>query len=206
MSTAIGDALFTKTQQRVLGLLYGKPDTRFYTNEIVRSAGMGRGTIARELERMTAAGILTATKTGNQLHYQANPKCTIHAELVSIARRLSRAEKIAPKKIAADKLLIGGEIEVSRRALRETAKRFHISRLSLFGSAARNELRPDSDIDLLVEFECGKAPSLGSMVDIQDAFSRLFKGRKVDVATRSILNNPYRKQHIEQDLEELYAA
>ena len=52
----------------------------------------------------------------------------------------------------------------------------------------------------------GKAPSLGSMVDIRDAFSRLFKGRKVDVATHSILNNPYRKQHIEKDLEELYAA
>lgn len=206
MSLTIGDALFTKTQQRVLGLLYGNPDQSFYTNEIVRSAGMGRGTVARELERMTAAGVLTATKTGNQMHYQANPKCPIHAELVSIARRLSRTEKIAPKNISADQLLIGGEVEVSRRALRETAKRYHISRLCLFGSAARGELRPDSDIDLLVEFERGQAPSLGNMVDIQDAFSRLFKGRKVDVATRSILKNPYRKQHIEKDLKELYAA
>ncbi len=46
-SISIGDALFTKTQQRVLGLLFGKPDQRFYANEIVRWAGMGRGTVRR---------------------------------------------------------------------------------------------------------------------------------------------------------------
>ena len=54
-STSIGDALFTKTQQRVLGLLYGKPDRRFYTNEIVRLADMGRGTVRRELERLVSS-------------------------------------------------------------------------------------------------------------------------------------------------------
>ena len=54
-STSIADALFTKTQQRVLGLLYGKPDRSFYTNEIVRWADMGRGTVRRELERLISA-------------------------------------------------------------------------------------------------------------------------------------------------------
>jgi predicted nucleotidyltransferase len=44
------------------------------------------------------------------------------------------------------------------------------------------------------------------MVEIQDAFSVLFGGRKVDVATPSILNNPYRRRAIEKDMEELYAA
>jgi predicted nucleotidyltransferase len=43
-------------------------------------------------------------------------------------------------------------------------------------------------------------------VEIQDAFEKLFHGRKVDVATPSILNNPYRKRAIEKDMEELYAA
>lgn len=41
VATSIGDALFTKTQQRVLGLLYGRPQQRFYTNEVVRWADMG---------------------------------------------------------------------------------------------------------------------------------------------------------------------
>ena len=76
----------------------------------------------------------------------------------------------------------------------------------LFGSAVRGNLKPDRDIDLLVEFENGGAPSLGGMVEIQEVFSELFGGRKVDVATPSILNNPYRKRAIEKDMEELYAA
>ena len=51
------------------------------------------------------------------------------------------------------KLLIGGKIEVSCAKLKELAQRYHIKRLALFGSAARGELEPDSDTDLLVEFE-----------------------------------------------------
>lgn len=105
-----------------------------------------------------------------------------------------------------DNLVIGREIKISRRALQDLAKKFHISRIFLFGSAVRRELGPDSDIDILVEFENDKTPSLGRMVDIQDAFSQLLNSRKVDVTTRSILNNPYRKQQIEKDLKELYPA
>ena len=103
-------------------------------------------------------------------------------------------------------LRIGGEVPVSRSALSALVKHYHIKRMALFGSAARGELTPASDIDLLVEFEKGKAPSLGGMVAINDAFSSLFGGRKVDIATPSILNNPYRRREIEKDMEVLYAA
>ena len=105
-----------------------------------------------------------------------------------------------------DVLKIGGEIPVSRRALLALVRRYHIKRLSLFGSAARGELTPASDIDFLVEFEKEQAPSLGGMVAVNEAFSALLGGRKVDVATTSILNNPYRRRAIEKDMEELYAA
>lgn len=105
-----------------------------------------------------------------------------------------------------NQLVIGQTITVSRAAVQDLAHRYHIRRLVLFGSAARDELRPDSDIDLLVEFEHGAAPSLGGVVEIQDAFSAVFGGRKVDVATPSILNNPYRRRAIEKDMVELYAA
>ena len=107
---------------------------------------------------------------------------------------------------ANDTVVIGNSIPVSGEMLRELAKRHHIRRLRLFGSAARGELRPDSDIDLLVEFEDGCAPSLGGMVEIQEAFAPLFGGRKVDMATDAILNNPYRRRAIEREMEELYAA
>lgn len=102
--------------------------------------------------------------------------------------------------------MIAESLVVPRAALRDLAQRYHIKRLALFGSAARGQLQPDSDIDLLVDFEKGKAPSLGGMVRLKDGFSALFGGRKVDVATPSILNNPYRQRAIEKDMKELYAA
>ena len=84
---SIGDALFTKTQQRVLGLLYGKPDKSFYTNEIMRWADMGRGTIRRELDRLVSAGLLSATRLGNQNHYQANQDNPVYTELLGIVKK-----------------------------------------------------------------------------------------------------------------------
>ena len=88
-TTTIGDALFTKRSKKVVGLLFGKPDKRFYTNEIMRWVDMGRGTVSRELEKLVAAEILFVTKTGNQNHYQANAKNPIYSELVSIVKKNS---------------------------------------------------------------------------------------------------------------------
>ena len=101
---------------------------------------------------------------------------------------------------------IGKDLCVARDELESLARRFHIRRASLFGSAARDELRPDSDIDLLVEFEPGQAPSLWAAQELQDGFSRLLGGRPVDIAPPEILRNPYRRRTIEPDLKILYEA
>ena len=106
----------------------------------------------------------------------------------------------------ADILLPGELASVSRIVLAELAEHYHIKQLILFGSAARGELTPSSDIDLLVEFEQGMVPSLGGIAVIKNAFSSLFGGRKVDIVTSAILNNPYRRREIEKDMELLYAA
>jgi predicted nucleotidyltransferase len=196
-ATSIGDALFTKTQQKVLGLLFGRPDRSFYTNEIMRLASIGRGTISRELDRLLAAELLTVSKQGNQNHYQANPDSPVYKQLRSIVSKTLDTN---------DKLEVAKTLDISRTVLKELIQSYHIHRLTLFGSAARGELTADSDIDLLIEFEKGKAPSLGGMVKLKDEFSTLFGGRKVDIATLAILNNPYRKRAIEKDMEELYAA
>ena len=79
-ATSIGDALFTKTQQRVLGLLYGQPDRSFFANEIMRQIDMGRGTVRRELGRLVDAGLLSVTRQGNQNHYQANPDNPVYQQ------------------------------------------------------------------------------------------------------------------------------
>jgi len=86
-STLIADILFTKIQQRVLVLLYGKPDSTFYTSEIMRYAGMGRGAISRELENLSSSGLLSVLRRGNQFHYQANKENPIYSELVKIIRK-----------------------------------------------------------------------------------------------------------------------
>lgn len=125
-----------------------------------------------------------------------------------LAQRLSSDDDSSNTMLKNDEehFVIGETVVVTRRALQEVVQRYHIRRLALFGSAARGKLGPNSDIDLLVEFETGKSPSLGGMVQLQDEFVRLFGERQVDIATPTILNNPYRRRAIERDMQELYAA
>jgi predicted nucleotidyltransferase len=122
----------------------------------------------------------------------------------TVARKRAGANGLAED--AQDTLVIGQQIEVSRAALHELAQRYHIRRLVLFGSAARDELKPDSDIDLMVEFKAGQAPSLWLVQDMHDEFSRLFGGRPVDIVPPEILLNPYRRKTIERDQTVLYDA
>ena len=81
-----------------------------------------------------------------------------------------------------------------------------IQNYALFGAAAGGEMTPDSDIDLLVEFSRDSKVSLFDMPAIQDAFSAVFGGRKVDIATPEILENPYRRKTILRDAKVLYVS
>ncbi len=83
-------------------------------------------------------------------------------------------------------------------------RRFGVRRLQMFGSSATGAETVDSDVDLLVEFVPGEAPGAFALVDLQDALSDLFGGRSVDLAFRSILNNPYRRRAIEPQLRPLF--
>jgi len=92
-----------------------------------------------------------------------------------------------------------------RKAIAEICKRYHVKKLGLFGSAARGELKPQSDIDLLAEFTPGKAPSISGLLKMQQDLTKLL-GRSIDLATPAILKNPFRRKTILRDLEDLYAA
>lgn len=126
----LGNALFTTTQQRVLGLMYARPDKSFYTKEILRLTGMGVATIKRELDRMLAVGILNMTRIGNQHHYQANPDCPIYSELIGIVKKTF------------------GIADVIRDTLIPLSEQVDLA--FIYGSIAKNEEIPGSDIDLLV--------------------------------------------------------
>ena len=83
-------------------------------------------------------------------------------------------------------------LSVDRAALAELCRRHHITRLALFGSVLRDDFRPDSDVDVMVEFEEGKTPGFG-IIGIQDELSVLFGGRRVDLVTQRGLNRHLRE-------------
>jgi predicted nucleotidyltransferase len=74
------------------------------------------------------------------------------------------------------------------QALARFCRRHHIIRLSLFGSAVRGELKPDSDMDFLVDYEEGHRPGLVALQQIQDELSGLCGGRRVDLVNPRRLN------------------
>jgi len=148
----LSDALFTETQQKVLGLLYGQPERSFYTKEILRLTGMGVATIKRELDRMLAAGVLQMTRIGNQHHYQANPQCPIYGELLGIVKKTF------------------GVTEAIRRALEPLAGK--IDRAFIFGSVASGKENAASDIDLLVIGEADFAEVVGALYPVQETLGR----------------------------------
>ena len=69
---SLADALFTKTQQRVLGVLFGQPERSFYASELIRDAGTGSGAAQRELKKLEGSGLISARRIGHLKHYQAN--------------------------------------------------------------------------------------------------------------------------------------
>ena len=69
---SLADALFTKTQQRVLRVLFGQPERSFYASELIRDAGTGSGAAQRELARLEHSDLIVTRRIGNQKHYQAN--------------------------------------------------------------------------------------------------------------------------------------
>ena len=85
--TNLSNALFTKTQQQILHLLFGQPEKSFYSKELVERAGIGTGTVHRELKKLSEAGLLTVKRIGNQKHFQANPSSPIFEELKGIVRK-----------------------------------------------------------------------------------------------------------------------
>jgi predicted nucleotidyltransferase len=129
-SIRLSDALFSKVQQRVLGLLFVNSDRSFYTNEIVRLVDSGMGVVQRELTRLTSSGLITALKIGNQRHYQADPTSPIFKELRSILLKTS------------------GLAYVLKTALLPVADSIEVA--FVFGSIAKGTDNAKSDIDLLV--------------------------------------------------------
>jgi predicted nucleotidyltransferase len=128
--SSLADALFSTTQQRVLGLLFGQPERSFYATELIGLAGAGSGAVQRELARLEQSGLATVRRLGTQKHYQANPESPLFNELSSIARKTV------------------GLAEPLREALAPLASR--VIAAFVYGSVAKRRDTAASDIDLMV--------------------------------------------------------
>ena len=89
-------------------------------------------------------------------------------------------------------------VRVPKRQLAAFCQRYHVKSLALFGSVLRDDFRPDSDIDVLVEFQPGKTPGLFTIVDMEDELSALFENRKVDLRTAQDLSRFFRDKVVRE--------
>ncbi len=126
----MADALFSRTKQRVMALLFGQPDRRFATMELIGLARSGSGAVQRELDRFVASGLVTVTLVGRQKLYGANHESPIYEQLRDIV------EKTA------------GIADVLRTALAPISAVLQFA--VLYGSVAKETDRATSDIDVLL--------------------------------------------------------
>lgn len=95
-------------------------------------------------------------------------------------------------------------VQIPQQQISEFCRRNAIQRLSLFGSFLREDFRPDSDIDVLVEFSPGRTPGLLQMAGMELELTRVL-GRKVDLRTPAELSRYFRDQVL-RTCEVQYAA
>lgn len=124
------DLLFGTYRQRVLTQLLLHPDDHYHVRELARLTGTMPGTLHKELSRLAEVGLLLREKQGNQLRYRANRDCPVYPELAGLFRKTS------------------GVVSVLADALQTLQPQPVIA--LVFGSLARGEENPGSDIDLLL--------------------------------------------------------
>jgi predicted nucleotidyltransferase len=127
---SVANALFSKVQQRVLALIFGRPERSFYMSEIVRNVSSGTGAVERELSRLQRSGLVSLERVGNQKHYRANRGSPVFGELQSLViKTVALTEPLG-------------------RALAP-----HVDQIKaafVFGSVAKGTDTAESDIDLIV--------------------------------------------------------
>ncbi len=99
--------------------------------------------------------------------------------------------------------LVTKRVDLRPEEIAELCKRHHVHRLALFGSVLRDDFGPDSDVDLLVEFEPGKTPGLaffGMEIELSEML-----GRRVDLNTAAFISRYFRDEVL-REAEDIYVA
>ena len=89
---------------------------------------------------------------------------------------------------------MNSQVSIPKDALAAFCRKHGIRRLSIFGSALREDFGPESDVDVLVEFEEGRVPGLFGFAGMELELSELFSGRKIDLRTPDDLSRYFRQE------------
>jgi predicted nucleotidyltransferase len=154
MGTAlpVADALFGKTRQAVLAMLFGNPGRAYYMREIVHGAKSGVSQVQRELDQLTRSGLVTRERRANQVYFQANGSASIYHELVVLVAKT---------------FAIG---DFLRMALVPVSTRIHVA--FVYGSVARGEHHATSDVDILVVGNALLSDLDGPLRDVEKRIAR----------------------------------
>lgn len=145
-------ALFGQTRRTLLALLYGHADEAYYLRQIARATSLGLGAVQRELQQLSAAGIISRTVRGQHVYYQANPECPVFSELRSLVIKTVGVGDVLRSALAP----LGDQIRVAL----------------IYGSFARGDERSGSDVDLLVVGKASFGEVAAALGAAQDTLSR----------------------------------
>ncbi|MFH1150507.1 MAG: nucleotidyltransferase domain-containing protein [Actinomycetota bacterium] len=148
----IASALFGKTRRSILALLFTNPARSYYLREIIRDLGLGRGSVQRELENLVSSGLVERHIRGNQVHFRANTASPVFDELKMIM------------------LKTAGLAEFLGEALEKLGDRVLVA--FIYGSAARGDLKADSDVDLFIIGSASFRAVVAALARAQDALGR----------------------------------
>lgn len=126
---SLADALFGKTKKAVITKLFSHPENSWHLRELARIADVSPTMLSKEIDALSAAGIVREERDGNRRRFQANPECPIFEELKGIARKTA------------------GLADIVKDALLNVQG---IKCAFIFGSVARGEEGPGSDVDVCV--------------------------------------------------------
>lgn len=97
------------------------------------------------------------------------------------------------------------QIQIPEEKVAEFCRKWKIKEFSIFGSALTDEFGPDSDVDVLVVFEEGAKRSLFDHMQAEEELEEIF-GREVNMVEKKAIRNPYRRHHILNHHEVVYAS
>ena len=92
--------------------------------------------------------------------------------------------------------LKAGNLDVPGEAVAGLCRRHHVRKLAFFGSVLRDDFGPNSDVDVLIEFEPGYEPGFFALFDIAQELSAVLGGKKVDLRTPRDLSRYFRDEVI----------